>query len=364
MPNSGPSPCDILFVGEAFGKEEDVLKLPFIGAAGKELRRELADAGFNPGTKHPFYSDQAVRLTNVFMRRPGAQFDKNPNDLSHLCGKRGDVPKAYDLPPISSGQYLLPEHFHHLDALRDEILSCSPKLIVALGNTACWALLKRTGISKLRGALFPNELVPGGPPVLPTFHPSAVLHDWSNRVIVLGDLIKAKRYLDEGGLRTVRRELWLEPSLDEVREFLETRILLDPPRLLSFDVETLRETITCIGFAPSSTLAITIPLFDPSKPDRNYWPTLDEELAVRSLIRRVLASPIPKLGQNGLYDIQYCLREGWPVHNYLHDTMIRHHSLHPELEKGLGFMATLYTDEAPWKVLRDRNKDNFKIDDE
>ncbi len=65
-----------------------------------------------------------------------------------------------------------------------------------------------------------------------------------------------------------------------------------------------------------------------------------------------------------MYDIQYCHRYGLRVNRYAHDTMIRHHALQPEMEKGLGFLASIYTDEAPWKVLRDRNRDNMKIDDD
>lgn len=354
---TGPSPCEILFVGEAPGKDEEALKVPFVGASGQEFRRMLNQAGFLGGTKRPFFLDQGVRMTNVFMERP------KDNDVKSFCGKRADVGKDYFLPPLGQGQYVRPEFLFHVANLAEEIKEVQPRLIVALGNTATWALIKRTGISKLRGAVFPNELVPGAAPVLPTFHPAAILREWSNRIISVGDLKKARRFLDEG-LSVVRRELWLEPTLAEVREFLLGRILDNPPRLLSFDIETFGETITCIGFSPSSTSSITIPFFDPAKPDRNYWSTIEEELEVRALVGKVLASPIPKLGQNGLYDIQYCVREGWPVNSYQHDTMIRHHSLHPELEKGLGFQASLYTDEAPWKVLRDRNKDNYKIDDE
>lgn len=360
MAGSGPQPCDILFVGEAYGKEEQILGLPFVGYSGKELRQQLRDVGFEPGSKAPFYPDQQVRFTNVFMLRPG----KDSNELSLLCGKRGDVAKTYALPQLSQGKWVLEEHLHHLDALADEIRATSPRLIVALGNTAAWALVQRTGIKALRGSIFPNALIPGGPPVLCTYHPQAVNYDFALRVIVLGDLAKAKRFLEDDGLSVVRRELWLEPTLAEVHQFLYTHILDNPPRVLAFDVETFGETITCIGFSPKPTLAITIPFFDPAKPDGNYWESADDEREVRRLVALVLASEIPKLGQNGLYDIQYCHREKLRVHNYLHDTMIRHHALEPEMDKGLGFLATLYTDEAPWKVLRDRNRDNFKIDDE
>lgn len=77
----------------------------------------------------------------------------------------------------------------------------------------------------------------------------------------------------------------------------------------------------------------------------------------------MLETEIPKLAQNGLYDVQYCIRNGWPVRNFTHDTMLRHHSLYPEMEKGLGFMGTIYTDEQPWKMLRNRHRDQLKLED-
>jgi uracil-DNA glycosylase len=355
---SGPTPCEVLVVGEAPGKEEDALGVPFVGTSGQELRRMLEQAGFNPGRKAPFYADSKVRFTNVFLERPPN------NNIDAFCGKRADVGREYSHIPLSMGKYVLPAYLRYLDTLADEIKLCQPRLVVALGNTATWALLGRTGITKLRGSVFPNELVPGGPPVLPTYHPANILREWSNRVVAVGDLIKARRFLDTG-FSVPRRELWIDPTLDEIREFLDRWIFGERPRVLSFDIETFGETITCIGFAPSRDRAITIPFYDPGKPDRNYWATPGEELEAWKLCHRVLTSDIPKLGQNGLYDVQYLHAARIPVKRYLEDTMIRHHSLYPEMEKGLGFMATLYTDEAPWKLLRDRKKDTVdKIGDE
>lgn len=355
---SGPSPCEVMIIGEAPGKDEDIFGKPFWGSSGAELRRMLLQAGFKGGLNSRGYPDDSNQyyLTNVFMDRPPN------NDLDALCGKRADVAKSYPLPALSQGKYILEKHLHELDRLRQEIIEVAPRLILAVGNTPCWALLQRTGVGKLRGALYPCELGGLNVPVLPTYHPAAVLRDWSLRVIAVQDFIRARRYLDEG-FQQIKRRLILEPDIDEVESFCRG-LLDDPPGLLSFDIETFAGTITCIGFAPSISSAITIPFYDPSKPDRNYWPTLELELRARAAVRSVLESPIPKLGQNGLYDIQYCWREMFRVQNYAEDTMIRHHSLYPELPKGLGFMATIYTDEAPWKVLRDRNKDNLKIDDE
>ena len=344
----GPVPARVMIVGDMPGKDDDIIGMPFLGSSGKELKRMLEQAGFDW---------KACFLTNVFLDMPEG------NDVKNFCAKRGDVGKDYPYLPLSPGNYVRPERARlELGRLADEVRACRPDLIIALGNVACWALIGRTGISKLRGSVFPCTLVEGVS-VLPTHHPSSVMRDWSLRVITVGDLLKAKRAITEG-LTIPRRELWLDPSLDEVRDFCARFILGDRPRLLSFDIETFAETITCIGFAPTRDRAITIPFFDPRKPDRNYWATAEDELVAWKICVEVLRSDIPKVGQNGLYDIQYLHKYGVMVSAYQRDTMIRHHSLYPELEKGLGFLASVYTDEPPWKVLRDRNRDNFKIDDE
>lgn len=358
--SSGPPDADILVVGEAFGKDEKFLGQPFMGTSGSELRRMLQECGIPAGLDgfriKP--EESSVRFTNVFMDQPPQ------NNLDFWCGKKAEVGgKDYHLPPLSAGKYIKPEYLFHVAALAEEIKSCNPKVIIALGNTACWALLNRTGITKLRGSVFPCELVPGYS-VVPTFHPANILREWSNRPIALGDLQKALRLSTEG-IEVPRRELWLAPTLGEVREFFDRFIYSVRPRILPFDIETAGGLITCVGFAPSPDRAITVPFYDPAAANGSYWASPADEREAWRMVHGVLTDEqIPKLGQNGLYDIQYLLRAGIQVRPYLHDTMIRHHALYPELSKGLGFMATLYTDEAPWKLLRARNKDNFKIDDE
>jgi uracil-DNA glycosylase len=346
---SGPQPSRILLVGEAPGQDEENLGIPFVGASGQELKRMFEQAGL----------DWKVRKTNLFLSRPVE------NKIENFCGNRAAVGRDYPYPPFASGKYFLPSLVNPaLESLANEINHTSPDLIIAVGNTPCWALLQRTGISKLRGSIFSTSLGGRDTPVLPTYHPAAVLRDWSLRPIVIADLLKVGRFL-AGDIRPVRRELWLDPTLAEVEDFFHRFILGDNrPDLLSVDIETFAETITCIGFAPSPTRAITVPFFDRRKADRNYWATLEEELRAWRLCHLALTSRIPKLGQNFLYDAQYLFRHSILVENIAHDTMIRHHALYPEMEKGLGFLASIYTDEAPWKVLRDRNKDNFKIDDE
>lgn len=354
--STGPEQARILVVGEAPGKDEIALGAPFVGASGRELKRMLTQAGIDPAT---------CRFTNVFMTRPV------DNKIENYCGKKADVGgNGYLFPPLSAGKYFFPELLFELVRLADEINRCNPTLILALGNTACWALLGQTGISKLRGNKFESKLEGAtGFSVIPTYHPAAVLRQWDLRVIAVQDFIKAERFVREG-FSLPQRRLLLDPVLDEVIEWTNKHIWWPwkagrLKRPLALDIETKAETITMIGFAPSPEDAICIPFLDPRKrPDMNYWSTFEEEWEAYQIVKKICESDIPKLGQNGLYDIQYLFRYGIRVRRYLEDTMLLHHSRYPELEKGLGFMGSVYTDEAPWKLERARNKENFKQDDE
>ena len=317
---AGPVNADIMVVGEAPGEEEAKLGVPFVGASGQELRRMLKQAGIDPNR---------VRYTNVFMSRPPN------NDVKLFTGKRADVPKVYPYPPLAMGQYVLEKHLPELSRLRDELDACQPKLVIPVGNTACWALLARTGISRLRGAAFPSTLVEGLT-CIPTYHPAAVLRDWSLRVVAVTDFLKCRRFVDEG-FHLPRRELWLEPTWDEMEAF-RRKYLIGNART-TFDIETKAGGITCIGFSPGRECSITVPFFDPRKPGNNYWATPGEELRAWLWCKNLLENDTPKLGQNGLYDIQYLFRAPIPIEvkGYLHDSMIRHHARYPEMEKGLGF---------------------------
>jgi DNA polymerase I-like protein with 3'-5' exonuclease and polymerase domains len=79
-------------------------------------------------------------------------------------------------------------------------------------------------------------------------------------------------------------------------------------------------------------------------------------------VRRVLASPVAKVFQNGLFDMHRLWRTyGIPVNNAEHDTMLLSHALQPESPKGLAFLGSVYTDESSWKLnIRLKHKGTIK----
>lgn len=329
---------NILLVGEAYGEKEEELGKPFVGTSGWILDQMLAQVGINR---------KECYLTNVFNLRP-----RPSNDVGNLCGTKAEgIP---GMPYLQRGKYVKAKYASELERLYSEIRREEPNIIIALGATAAWALLHSSGIKAIRGASTAT------PPsvsnclgrtykVLPTFHPAAIARDWSTRPIGLSDLDKALAESSFPEVIRPSRKIWIRPTLEDIARY-ET-LYIRPAKILSADIETKGNQITCIGFAPSAESAIVIPFWSAAQTDGNYWRTKDEELQAWNFVRRWCTAPL--LFQNGMYDAHVLWRSyGIPCPNMIEDTMLLHHALQPEMEKGLGFLATLYTNEASWKFMR------------
>jgi uracil-DNA glycosylase len=323
---------NIAIVGEAWGVEEERQQRPFVGPSGWELNKMLKEAGINRSE---------CFMTNVFNLRP-----RPSNDISNLCGSQAEGIPGHR--QISSGKYIRREFSHELERLYTELRQVRPNLIICLGGTAIWAMRGSGGVSSIRGTVFTSNL---GFKSIATFHPAALMREWSNRVITVADLVKAERESHFPEIRRPKREIWIEPTLDDLETFYG--LYLEPSDLIAVDIETSGPQITCVGFAPQPGISIVIPFFDPRRTEGSYWATRDLERRAWDFVRRVLNLPARKLFQNGLYDIGFLWRTvGITCRNPAEDTMLLHHSLYPESQKGLGFLGSLYTDEPAWKQMR------------
>jgi uracil-DNA glycosylase len=333
----GPKDAKIVIVAEAPGETEERLGRPLCGASGELLREMLGIAGID--------MDECY-LTNVFKTRPPG------NKIELWCCKKSELPSDYpaDIPAFGTGKYFKPEYLHYRSELHKELSELSPNLIILAGNAALWAF-DMPSVGRSRGVVASSKWGK----VLPIYHPAAVLRNWSWRPITITDLQKAAYESGFPEIRYIERELWIEPTLQEVHEYFSN--YLDPATLVSCDIETNKTGITCVALAPSAQSAICIPLWDPLKPDQSYW-TFEEERVVWGRLKQLLRTRvlIPKdqggvelLGQNFLFDVQHLVEYGVKIPRVDHDTMLKHHAMYPGMLKGLGFLASIYTNERSWK---------------
>lgn len=360
---TSPMTKPTVLLGEAYGANEEKISAGFVGASGLELLRMCDESGLLSltsidldyirrywNTSDPLMIDAVWRLhpevhrTNVFAFHPHA------NNIETLCGPRAGAIPGY--PAITKAKYLRAEFKSSLERLGDELVDLDPNLIVCLGNTPLWALCGTTGISKLRGTTRLSTHTATGFKLLPTYHPAAVLRQWELRPTTVMDLTKASREAGFPEIRRPEREIWIDPSLEDLEVFYTTHI--EGCKILSVDIETAGNQITRIGFAPSPRHALVIPIHDARRKGKSYWPSAGDENKAVGFVRRVLTErSIRKVFQNGLYDIAFVWRV-WhiPIYGAVEDTMLLHHALQPEALKGLGYLGSIYTEEGSWKSER------------
>jgi DNA polymerase len=129
----GSPDCDVLFIGEAPGFNEDREKRPFVGRAGQLLRKCIRELGWR---------EADVYITNIVKRRPPENRDPNPEEI--------DSYKPY---------------------LARQIDIINPKIIVPLGRFSMNYFLPLAKITRDQGKLFKT----GEYFILPMLHPAAAL---------------------------------------------------------------------------------------------------------------------------------------------------------------------------------------------
>lgn len=326
---TGPCPARIMIVGEAPGEQEEVKGMPFVGYSGQELDKMLAEAGISRST---------CFVTNVIRVRPPG------NDLSlFIAERKKDVTPKHAL---VRDKMCLPVVWEGIDLLKREIEMCRPHVIIAVGNVSMWALTGKWGITSWRGSALQCDLPLGldyKPKVLPTYHPAAILRQWSWRQIMVHDLRRAKVHSESREYLPRDYAFIIRPDYDTANAalfHLWQRLEAGPVRL-AVDLETRAGHIACVGIAWSKSNALCIPLMCTERPD-GYW-TADEEFKLLHGLRQVLTHPnVEVIGQNFLYDAQYFHR--WLMfHPRLRrDTMLSQHVCFSNLPKGLDFLSSMY----------------------
>jgi uracil-DNA glycosylase family 4 len=151
----GDPRAELMFVGEAPGKNEDLKGEPFVGAAGKLLDELLATIDLKRSQ---------VYIANILKCRPPGNRDPQPAEIDTCT-------------PF----------------LSEQIRLISPKVVATLGKFATqYVLSTDRGITQLRGRLYRLD----GRQVVPIFHPAAALYDGSKRDVLFDDFRRLRAVIE------------------------------------------------------------------------------------------------------------------------------------------------------------------------
>lgn len=336
VPPAGPLPADILILGENATSYDERFGEPFSSSGGKLLASLLNRQGI---------AWNSTFRTNVCEYRPPGDDINEWISPNKKCPHEGwvQVKDKWVHPLVAEGM-------SRLEKLLSQV---QPKIILAVGGAALWALTGLSGIGKWRGSRLSDPQIPC--PIVPTWDPAAAVRSPELLPGMKSDLARLKA-IHEGRQTPRLYKFVVEPTFDETCSWLDI-LLKDAdagPIDLSVDIETRRGHIACIGFARNATEAICIPLL---RANGFYW-TEGEEATILHKLWKVFHHPnLGFIGQNFSYDAQYIWRH-WhilPKDGTVYDTMIGHHATFSTMKKGLDFLSSLYAqDHIYWK---DESKD-------
>lgn len=157
---SGKPDADLMFVGEAPGRDEDEKGEPFVGAAGMLLSRMIQAMGLDR---------EEVYIANIIKCRPPNNRDPAPDEIERC------------------------EPF-----LQMQIEVVRPRILVALGAYAARTLLRTdAGVTRLRGKFAQYR----GVPLMPTFHPAYLLRNPEAKRSAWNDLKLVMAEMDRLGIK-------------------------------------------------------------------------------------------------------------------------------------------------------------------
>lgn len=333
----GRIPSKIMIVGEAFCETDERAGTPFTSRGGEELNRMLHEAGIMRSECY---------MTNVVNARPPMN-----NIDAWIPVRKKDVQAGM----VSlNGRMVAPQVVAGYNRLLKEIELVQPNVIVALGNTALWALSGATGVLKWRGSQLLTR-IPGAHQykLIPSIHPLMVLRQWEFRALCVNDLKRVAK--EQNTPAYANAPAWnfsVRPSYYAVMDRLNELVnRLDSGEVLwiDFDLETRAGHIACAGISWTEVDALCIP-FMCTEDLEGYWPPHEEGEIVHRLYTLLTHLNVKVRWQNGLYDAQYTYRHWHFVPRGVQDTMISHHTVFAGLPKRLDFQASMYCDHyVYWK---------------
>ena len=160
VPGDGSASAEIMFIGEAPGKNEDLQGVPFVGAAGKFLSEMLATINLKR---------EDIYITNVVKYRPPNNRDPLPEEIDSC-----------------------------MPWLHEQIKIIQPKVIVTLGRHAMEHFIPGKKISEVHGQAFRRKFDDIGEQVFfSLYHPAAALYNGGMRQTLIEDFKKIPKVVEK-----------------------------------------------------------------------------------------------------------------------------------------------------------------------
>ena len=149
--------AEVMIIGEAPGKDEDLKAEPFVGRSGRLLDAMLAEVGL--------YRQTNIYIANIIKCRPPNNRDPLPNEQK-MC----------------------------IDWLRNQTALINPKIIVAVGRISAQKIIdEKIKILRDHGKFYQKK----NTVFMPTIHPAAILRNPKQKVLVEEDFLNLKNKILE-----------------------------------------------------------------------------------------------------------------------------------------------------------------------
>jgi len=315
-----------MIVGEAPGHREDDSGKPFVGRSGRLLEETLAEYGFDR---------RQVFITNAVSCRP-------PDNRTPTKGEIKACRSWLDY----------------------QMQAISPKFVLLLGNVPLQSITGKAGITSRRGRPFEQD----GRIYLPTFHPSFILREESNRAIFERDIQLFAEIVERG---SIPREENVRPHLVMTPEGFD-QLLGSLQGTVSFDVETNAlypwqshdpktgepspARLKMIGFG-TSVGEFSIPM-----PDMAGSPWSHDE--IDGMLRQITLKleDCFVVGHNGKFDLLWMLVHYGLTWHLDFDTMLAHYILDENSRHGLKELAQKFCGAPDWEIDKDEKRGHTTLE--
>jgi len=205
-------------------------------------------------------------------------------------------------------------------------------------------------IMKHRGCVY--EL--GQRRVMPTIHPAALMRDPKMWNVVVSDLSYARTMWNH---KLPERRFVIEPTFGQIGTWFQEHV--HPDKTYFIDIETIGQSLACIGIAANESDALCIPIW--RRDGSFYWQDGNEALAVVELWNKFFADErYKKVMQNGVFDTSVLEGFGFVVNGWIADTMLMHHLVYSELKHSLAFLHSVYVRGSYYKDMFHAEKDEVE----